>query len=280
MKTTLYIIATLFLFSSCTEKIDFEVDSEQTRLVVEGQITTLKMKHLVKVTQSTSYFYEQAAPVVTGAAVSITDGSSTWVLTEEKPGFYYTSETAFPADKSYTLNIEADGQKYEATDFLNAPITADSVAVVSNEEWDFENNTKKDFYSIHFFVQEPAGLGDNYLWKYWLKRPDSAWKDMTPEYSEWVFATDEYVDGNSPEKGWEMFSYIPKEEMPNGTKVRVEMYKITTLYYKFLYSVGEQTQRTGFFDGPPANITTNLSNRALGFFFAAGADTISTVVQE
>jgi hypothetical protein len=116
------------------------------------------------------------------------------------------------------------------------------------------------------------------MWKYWVKKPDTAWKDMTPTYDDWAYSDDEFIDGNSPAEGWMIFRNVPKEDLPSGTIIRMEMYKITNDYLTFLDAVGEQTNRSGLFDGPPANIPSNIDNGALGYFMVAGVDTSYTVV--
>jgi len=279
MKNLIYLFVLTFLMSSCTENIDFDLNSEKSRLVVEGEITTGKAKHVVKLTQSTSYYYSEEAPLVTNAAVSLSDGTNSWTLTEEKPGYYYTPEIIGQPNLTYTLSVNDNGTTYSASDFMVAPVIADSLAVVVTESFDQEKNILVDAYSLFLFVEEPVGLGDNYIWKYWLKTPDSAWKNMTPNFEDWVVANDEYVDGNAPEGGWELFADIPLEEMPTGTQVRLEMYKISTPYYDFLNAIALQTQRSGFFDGPPANIPGNISEGALGFFSSSAVDSVSTVVK-
>ena len=278
MKKLIYSFGIILLFASCTENIDFDLNTDKARLVVEGQISSGKAKHFIKLTQSTSYFFNEETPLVTNAMVSLSDGTNSWTMTEEKPGYYYTPEITPESNKTYSLSINADGENYKATEFMENPIKGDTVSIVLSDTYDTDSNKLVPAYSLFLFVREPEGLGDNYLWKYWLKRPDSAWKNMTPTFSDWIYRNDDFVDGNSPVKGWELFSDIPLEEMPPGTQVRLETYKISTAYYTFLDAVSKQTNRSGFFDGPPANIPSNIDNGALGYFSISGLDMLSTVV--
>ncbi len=278
MKKFIYSFAIILLFVSCTENIDFDLNNEKARLVVEGQITNGKAKHFIKLTQSTSYFFNEEAPLVTNAIVSLSDGTNSWAMTEEKPGYYYTPEITPETNKTYILSINANGESYNATEFMENPIKGDSISIQETEMFDRDSNILVPAYSLFLFSKEPKGLGDNYLWKYWLKRPDSAWKDMTPTFSDWLYRNDDFVDGNNPELGWELFGEIPFEEMPPGTQVRLETFKISTSYYSFLDAIFKQTNRSGFFDGPPANIPSNIDNGALGYFSISGLDTLSTVV--
>jgi hypothetical protein len=280
MKNLIYTALAALLFSSCTEEIDFDLNTSKTRLVVEGSITNGTAKHLVKLTTTTSYFENEAAPVVTGAVVSISNGDSTWQLVEEKPGYYYTPKITPAPGKTYTLDIQYDGENYSAAEYMNPPVAADSIEVLLENDFFFEKGKDTLMYNIYLFAQEPAGLGDHYMWKYWAKKPDTAWKDMTPTYEKWIYADDEFIDGNSPDQGWQLFGQIPPSEFKPQTIIRMEMYKISKEYYDFLIAIGEQTQRSGFFDGPPANIPSNIDNGALGYFYVAGVDTSYTVVTQ
>lgn len=263
---------------SCTEEIDFDLNTEASRLVVEGEISTARAKHLVKLTKTTSYFNDEEAPLVTDALITISDGDTTWSLVEEKPGHYYTPYILPIPNKTYSLNIVSDGETYTASDYMETTLTVDSINVKKDLEFDFEENEELPFYSIFLFAEEPSGLGDGYVWKYWIKKPDTAWKDMTPRFLDWAYTDDEFIDGNRPDDGWEIFGYIPLDEFPKGTEIRMESYRVSTIYIDFLYAMQAQTDRTGFFDGPPANIPSNVSNGALGFFSAVAVDTSRVTV--
>ena len=66
-----------------------------------------------------------------------------------------------------------------------------------------------------------------------------------------------------------IFERIPTSEIVSGSTVRVQMFGISKGYYDFLDGLGKQVFRGGLFDGPPANISSNFDNGALGYFVAA-----------
>lgn len=257
------------LLVSCQENIDFDLNTDKERLVVDGLITNVKKKHLVKLTRTTSFYKEEAPPAATGAIVSVSDGSTSWPLVEEEPGMYYTSDIAFAVNKNYTLSIDYDGATYTASDYLYDDLKIDTAVVALNNKFDFEEGKELPFFDLILFAQEKQGLGDYYLWKYQVKKPDTAFKDMTPKYSDWTYGSDEFVDGNNPESGWPLFEGIDPEEIPLNTEVHLQTFVISKSYYDFLDAMGKQVERGSLFDGPPANVPTNLENGALGFFTAA-----------
>ena len=59
----------LAVLTRCTEQIEIDVDSSFARLVVEGYISTDTTSHMVRLTRSGDYFYNQPAQPVSGAII-------------------------------------------------------------------------------------------------------------------------------------------------------------------------------------------------------------------
>lgn len=278
MRRLLLFIFGVLLFSSCQENIDFDLNTEQSRLVVDGGITDEKKRHMIKLTKTVSFYESEAAQGVTNANVTISDGSSTFQLVHETDGEYYTVDSiqGIPGN-TYTLRVSYDGNNYEASEFMHPVIAIDTVQALKEDGFDFEENVPIDVINIYLFATESEGLGDYYLWKYQVKKPDTAWKDMTPRYRDWTYASDEFVDGRSPTSGWLIFAFIDESEIPPNSIVRLEMGSISKEYYDYLDALGQQVFRGGLFDGPPANVPTNVSNGAMGYFSASSVTYSETV---
>ncbi|MBN1339930.1 MAG: DUF4249 family protein, partial [Bacteroidales bacterium] len=71
----------------------------------------------------------------------------------------------------------------------------------------------------------------------------------------------------------------PDEEVLPGDTITLKMSSITKEYYRFIFELQDQTfeYRNPLFSGPPANITTNISNGGCGFFAAYSVSYASTV---
>ena len=123
MRINIYILLIVILaISSCKETIEMNLNDENNnRLVVEGSISTEEKSHIVKLRRTSNYFYNQAAKKELGAIVSITDGSNTFVLSDDdNDGIYHTEENVKGvAGNTYRLDIElTDGGKYFAESYL------------------------------------------------------------------------------------------------------------------------------------------------------------------
>ena len=87
MKHSVYfMLLSIFLFSSCIEEVDIKVDSTYERVVIEGYLTNEYKTHQVKISKSADYFSNKPAEPISGATVTINDGTLSFPLNETLPG--------------------------------------------------------------------------------------------------------------------------------------------------------------------------------------------------
>jgi hypothetical protein len=141
LKSILLISFLSLLVFSCTERIDIQLDDSYTRLVVDGSINTDTMIHTVELRTTSSYYYNEPAPMVSGAQLSITDGIHIFNLKENKTGVYQTDSSVYGvAGQTYTLNIKLANaigghSDYSAVSTLNPIVPLDSVSLLFHPEW-------------------------------------------------------------------------------------------------------------------------------------------------
>jgi hypothetical protein len=277
---TIFTVAVLLGTSlwNCTERIDVEVDSSFTRLVVEGYVTTDTAAHRVRLSTTSDYFYNQPAPAVSAATVTIDDGDRVHTLTESDtlPGMYYT-DAGFHGvpGRVYTLvirdvDVDGDGraEEYTASSELNPVNPIDSIKLryfdafgttgyeVQVYAWD---SPKPDWYS--FKVHRNGKL-------------------LTDTLTELIVQNDEFFNGNYTYGITSQFlsNDKPDEVVEIGDTITFEINGITEEYYKYVVEAQSQIfPQTPLFSGPPANIRTNLDNNAIGFFTAYSVKYSSTV---
>lgn len=262
----------------CTERIEIEVDSTYTRLVVEGYISTDTMQHSVRLTTSSDYFCNQPAPVVTGAIVSLSDGDSTIFLSEdmEHPGKYMTtSDYHGVPGKTYTLmishvDVDKNGifEEYAASSGLRPINSVDSIQLEQLQ------SSYYNIYQILVYAWDPP-VKDFYAFKV-LKNGVL----LTDSLHELIVQDDVFFNGN--------YTYgIPSQFLDQneedeiilpGDTITFEINGITEEYYRFVIEAQSETfYQTPMFSGPPANISSNISNGAIGFFTAYSVDRCSVV---
>jgi len=268
MKKNICSLATLILLlAACTKEIDLDLnDDKHSRLVVEGSITTEKKAHIIKLSRTSNYFANEPTPRETGATVKIFEEGSDdpFVFVETEQGVYKSDTSVFgKVGKNYTLEITLqDGEEYSATAFLDTVPDMDSVTY-EYEEFNMNNKIFK-YYILKLWAQEPEGEGDNYLFNIFI---NGIWDNDT--LNEAVYDNDEYIDGMYI-PGVDIYGIRDEDFEDDTITVRVDMLSIPEDLIEYNIAVMMETEWKGSpFDGPPANVPTNINNGALGFFSAS-----------
>jgi hypothetical protein len=268
-KSKYYIIAAIAVLTACTERIDINLDNSYTRLVVEGGITTDTTAHEVRLSRSASYFSDKQLEPVIGAHVIITDSIHQYLLKEEygRAGMYATDTNVYGIPRhTYTLNISnvdinKDGhlEEYTASSFLPPLRHPDSIQV------EYVNRFFHNIWEVRFYGQDPPETRDFYMFKAWRNR-----KLITDTLRKVGLSSDEYYNGSYIHG--EPVAYFregrPAEKLNDGDTITLETLAITEKYYNFIIDVFIESQGSDPFGGQPANISTNISNNGVGFFYA------------
>jgi len=112
-------------------------------------------------------------------------------------------------------------------------------------------------------VTEPAGEGDNYYFNTFLKGEE-------PEInlSNDGITSDEFIDGSEVNE-----AYVADGLYSPGDTVIIQMRSISKEALTYIEDIVAQTLDRGFiFDTPPANVPSNLSGGARGFFILSAVD--------
>jgi len=276
MKNLIILIPIVYLLiSSCTEIIELDLNNENNnRLTIEGTITDETKIHKVKLTRTSDYFVNQAANPELGAIVTISNEDTIFNLIDtDNDGVYDTDkELAGEAGKTYLLNIQLNnGEVYTAESYLKPIPKMDSVKYEYRRS---DNPFDEDlYYHINIFVQEPLTKGDCYQWELFI---DGNHESDTLRNKN--FVTDEFVNGHYFDN-WSVYQ-IEEEKIENDTTViKLQMLSISKEQYDFQMAVMLETDFSGAgFNGPPANIPTNISNGAIGFFRASAVTEDSLLI--
>jgi hypothetical protein len=280
LRNMLILLAISFSLSDCTERVEIELDSTYSRLVVEGHLTSDTTAHWVRLSETSDYFHNQVAPAVTGARVALDDGLSVQLLEESasRPGWYYTSPGyhGIPG-RTYTLrignvDIDKDGETedYAATSTMNPVNAIDSIKL----EW---FDTFFEGYQVRVWAWDPP-TPDWYAFKV---RKNGVL--LTDTLYELIVQSDEFFNGNYTYGIPSQFLSIdkPDEVVEVGDTITFEINGITEDYYNYVLEAQSQVfTQTPLFSGPPANIRTNLDNGAIGFFAVYSVGYCSTIATE
>lgn len=285
MKITKYIYLTISMFAitSCTERMDIELDSIPPKIIVYGYITTDTMAHMVRITQTADYFSNTVPQTISGATLSITDGVNFYPLTESatEPGNYYTQPDVFgELGKTYTLTAEnvtmiGDDVAYNLTAESEIPALdadyqtkyLDSINVLYNTQW--------DGWYVNGWANEPEDQKNFYMFKVYIN--DVLYSDSLNNIE---VTDDKLINGNST-NGASLYFIEDPDTLKLGYKVTLELSIIPEDYFKFIGEVKTSSQpQIPLFSAPPANARTNFNNGAIGYFSAYAVIRSSYIVKQ
>ena len=276
------IIICLLLISgfviSCTEKVDIDLDSTYRRLIVYGEVTTDSMHHFVRLSRSADYFSSGKTEVVSGAVLEISEGDKKYPLRETtgESGLYETEEEfAGEMGKIYTLNvsnvdINSDGVKEVYTAETHMPYLdpLDSVKLSYNEIF--------NGWEVKVWARDPADTKDYYSFRVYKNN-----FLLTDTLTEFFVQSDDFFNGNYTNGITSQFlsNSDPQEKAVPGDLITFEINGITEDYYNFIIEAQTEAGTSyPLFSGPPANISGNISEGALGIFTAYSIDRKSAIV--
>jgi hypothetical protein len=274
------IFSIMILPISCVEIIDIELDSTYRRLVVYGEITTDSVRHTIELSSTTDYFYNQSPPPLINASVSIAFNDTSIILTESaaNPGTYQTPNafrgvpgTTYYLDIS-NVDIDEDGtiEQYNAETTMPVIESADSISL---------NRFITPFFSgfqVALWSPEPSGVQ---YYNYKLLRNGEL---INRNLSDFTIQPDDFFKNNyiSGVPVGFLNDDDPIEFILPGDTVTLEINSITREYYDFIFEAqNELFGNNPLFSGPPANVSSNLSNGAVGIFTAYAVDKVSTILK-
>ena len=282
--TTLLILIIIFI-SACSERVDIDLNDENNkRLVLYGYITTDTMKHQISLTYSADYFFNNPPQPVLNAQVTIeewnNDKSSLIRVIELDPsgqndGIYHTRNTTYAKEDHYykCIAIVDDpdiGGTYTAESYC-PPISRTDLEI----ELEFEPDWGDDgFIVVKCYYQDPP-TREWYLF--------NIYKNgilLTDSLSEKSVTDDEFYNGgytNGIGVGF-LNQSREDEKVRFGDTIKFQAGSIPENYANFIWEAQAEIQfNTPLFSGPPANISSNINNGAIGFFSAFSTAYASTV---
>jgi translation initiation factor IF-1 len=261
MKSILYIFACLLFFTSCEKVIDLDLKENQSKIVIEGNITNEAGPYYVKITQSTVLSDTSKTPTIHNAVVAISDNQGTTeTLTFIGNGTYQTKNLRGMVGRTYTLTVKIGTETYTAQSTMPVLVPLDTIKLATNT---FGGEIDYDFIPVY---TDPATTGD--IYRFLLTINEKLMKAH--------FILNDQVENGVVNK--QHLQNIMELKLKTGDVVKIQMQKVDSkvgLYYTTLV----QNTDTGPGGGTtPNNPPNNISNGALGIFSAHTVQEKSVVV--
>jgi len=250
----------IFIFLGCEKVIDLETDFNDTRLVVDANISkhrdSLNAKASVKLSETVPYFSDEES-IINDAIVSIEINQKTHELYYDNPTKLYLADINFIENNSdFVLLIEHKKNNYTSSSKLIKTPKIESVVFGDRK------SLNKDEVELKVTFTDPSEEGNYYLWKFGPKK--SGKFDYLP-------ALDKYINGNK----FTFSFFIDKTEyLQDSDYINIEINGITEDYFNYLNIL---TSQAGAQNGRPFSTSssvikgnvvnnTNLENFPLGYF--------------
>lgn len=275
----LLVVSLAMLFISCEKNIDFKLNQEEPKLVVEATIEN-GQPPLVLLSNSLNYFSQisprlLAASFVHGAEVYVSNGTKTQKLKEYNTplgaGYtlsYYSIDSANLAtaflgelNKSYSLRIVAQGREYTAATTI--PKITKRIDSIWYKAGPPQLDTSKVIVMAR--ITDPPGFGD-YV-RYFTKRGNgpflpglnSAFDDLFIDGTTYELQVGAGVDRNQTIKEDDLF-------FNKGDTVTFKLSNIDKATFDFWQTMEYSYQSIGNPFATPTKVLGNISNNALGYF--------------
>ncbi len=250
------------LLASCEQIIDLDYKSNQSGIVIEGNITNAPGPYVVKITQSIDLKDTGAYPTVDDAIVTISDDAgNSETLTPQGKGIYHTSALTGIEGRTYTLTVQAEGETYTSQSTLPQRVPFESIKV---EEITMGGDLEYNLIPVY---HDPAEKGNNYRF---VLTVNGQLINMH------LVLNDDVKNGVVNTLKLEVNDDDLK--LKSGDVVSVEMQcidKAVASFYTTLALMGDSGPGGGT---TPNNPPSNISNGALGVFSAHTVETKSVTV--
>jgi hypothetical protein len=258
---------------ACEKVVELDIPEGAKQLVVEARIERIRGvvsgTQRIRLTTTDAYFSDSPAPPASGAIVRVTDDAGrSFVFAESRsePGLYGTESLRAEVGRRYSLQIDYQGERYEATDTLLGVAPIDTL-YFAPQSIDF-GSPEGVRATIDF--QETGGVKNFYLWDQYVDGIR-----MITSYSEFpvrVVGSDDGRDGQFVQS-WQPYD---GKELPSGAFVLVRQISLSETSFRYYRALSDQSANNGSpFSVPLGSVRSNIANitnpshRPLGYFMAS-----------
>lgn len=253
MKNIISVILIVILFSSCEKVIDLDYKSNQSFIVIEGNISNLPGPYFVKITQSVKLKETSAYPTIDNANVTISDNvGNSETLTPQGNGMYSTNTLVGVEGRTYTLTVNAKSQTFTAQSTMPQQVPFDSIKIVKD---DVGGDTEYNLIPIYL---DPIQEGNNYKFELFVNNEFIKQHLLQNDEVKNGFINSDKLEVNDNDL-----------EITAGDNITIKMQcidKNVALYYQTLILMTDNGPGGGT---TPANPPNNISgSNILGIFSA------------
>ncbi len=259
-----------FILVSCEKVIHLDLNSAETRVVIEGNITPGAGPYEVVIRTSGDYYTAEGIMPISGAQVIISDDFGTFDTLEEKlEGVYLTSKIVGESDRTYSLNVVYEDNSYSGSELLPIKVTIDSLGYdeIPKNAGPPPEEPENKVYNIYCYFHDPVETENYYRFTVLINGEEE--ENRRGNYN---VTNDQLFNGQHIKYAlW----YV--EAAPQDT-ITIVMDNIGFNTYEYFRTLNDALSSGGM-GGTPYNPITNLNNDALGYFGAYARDNSNIVLE-
>lgn len=264
MKKLVPYLFLILLFASCEEQTLWELQNKENDfIVVDGIVTSELKQQTLTIAQPISAINNKPQPL-SGMTVLVSSNQLVYEYREmpDQPGTYVsTTEFQGVKGRTYSLLITKENKAYSAKAVLAAPVTSFTFI-----EYQKNAGERKYHFTKVPFPYNPTQPAMFEIQLNWSTAP--GYENENPELckAKLYYYSLPTLDVS------ELFApNFEKIEFPSGTIITERRYSLTNEHASYIRAMLlETTWQGGFFNTASANVPTNLSEGAIGFFGACG----------
>jgi hypothetical protein len=258
----------LILFSfSCEKKYDWEPTKlSKSEIVIEAHLTNERKSHQIRLTSV--YQNINGSPIlISGADVKVYYQDTFCIFTELDSGIYY-SDSSFQTiiQQEYFLKVSLNDNEYEASSFSIPVLGLDSL------QYEMTNDSLYRISNISSGISAEEVMYE--IRADWSHLPGNDTLPFNDVNALWYEYTLSSIDEH------QIFSASKQDvKFPLGAIVIIKKYSLTPDHSAFIRGLLSETDwRGSAFDVAPANLPTNITGGALGFFGVSSVIVDTTII--
>ena len=265
-------IALSVALGACEKVVELELPEGPKQLVVEARLERVRGAvngtQQIRLSTTDSYFSDNAPPPVRGATVRVSDGTGPAVTFAESmtdPGVYVTNSLVGEIGRAYTLQIDWQGERYDATETLQPVAPIDSIYFMARTG----SFGPKEGLRATIDFRDPGTVRNFYLWDQFIDGVRLVVPDTN--FRVRVTAPDDGLDGRRIRR-FQPFDAVP---VKSGAQVLMRQMALSETVYRYFVALSDQSSNDGSpFSVPLSSVRSNIANRTktdhrpLGYFMA------------
>ncbi|HPI53055.1 MAG TPA: DUF4249 domain-containing protein [Chitinophagaceae bacterium] len=241
----IFLSVILMAFSACTKVVKIDLNGEDPKYVIEGNISDAVGPAVVKISRSVNFDQSNDFPKVSNAQVILSDDAGHRdTLLQTVPGEYQALTLQGTPGRTYTLQVQVDGKQFTSISTMPYPTPLDTINVLN---FGFGGPDQKALIPVY---KDSAGIKNYYRFIVYKN---------TERQDDIHINDDQFADGLVAQQ-----PLFGRAEYKSGDEVTIAMQGIDYGAYLYFYSL---LQNTGG-GATPANPVSNIQGGALGYFSA------------